>query len=292
MRRPLIAVLLGGLISGVAACKRAETPTSATPGGSTQVHYGVVGASDTTGFGGSVPCLPFDPDCPSGTGYVYLVKRRFQADGAVVQLSNRGIPGAVLSPAILALARDIGRNDILGNYLDQIVPFIPPASTHISIFAGGNDGNVIAQNVRAGRGAADVRAFIDGHVAQFGADMIELVSRLRARAPAARLVAFNLPNMALAPYVASTTVLEKSLLQRIAVGIADRINALAAQNVIVVDLMCEPRVYSGANFSSDGFHPNDAGYALMAELLYPALRSGSAPAPSSTCAQRTLVPVF
>jgi lysophospholipase L1-like esterase len=151
---------------------------------------------------------------------------------------------------------------------------------------------VIAQNVRAGRGAADVRAFIDGHVAPFGADMIELVSRLRARAPAARLVAFNLPNMALAPYVASTTVLEKSLLQRIAVGIADRINALAAQNVIVVDLMCEPRVYSGANFSSDGFHPNDAGYALMAELLYPALRSGSAPAPSSTCAQRTLVPVF
>ena len=80
--------------------------------------------------------------------------------------------------------------------------------------------------------------------------------------------------------------------ERIAVGIADRINATTSQNVIVVDLMCEPRIYNGANFSSDGFHPSDAGYALLAELLYPALRNGTAPAPSSTCPQRTQVPVF
>jgi hypothetical protein len=44
--------------------------------------------------------------------------------------------------------------------------------------------------------------------------------------------------------------------------------------------------------SSDGFHPSDAGYLLMADLLYPALRNGTAPAPSNTCAQRAAVPVF
>jgi lysophospholipase L1-like esterase len=292
MRRPLIAVALCGLISGGAACKRSETPTTPTPNPSNPVQYAVVGASDAIGFGGSVPCLPFDPDCPNGSGYAYAVKRRFQAEGATVELSNRGIPGAVVSPAMLRLAEDIGRTDIRGTFLEQIVPFIPSTSTHISIFAGGNDANVIAQNVRAGRGSADVRAFIDAQVAQFGSDFNELISRLRTRAPNARIVAMNLPNMAVAPYVASTTLLEKSMLQRIAVGVTDRINATTAQGVIVVDLMCEPRVYNAGNFSADGYHPNDAGYALMAELLYPALRHGTAPTPSATCPQRTLVPVF
>jgi lysophospholipase L1-like esterase len=292
MRRPLIAVALCGLIGGGAACKRSETPTTPTPNPATPVQYAALGASEATGFGGSSPCLPYDPDCPTGTGYIYLVKRRFEAEGATVQLSNRGFPGMVLSPAMLALGRDIGRTDILGNFLEQQAPFVPANATHISIFAGGNDANVIGQNVRAGRGSADIRAFIDAQVAQFGSDFNELISRLRSRSPSARIVALNLPNMALAPYVASTTLLEKSMLQRIAVGIADRINATTSQNVIVVDLMCEPRIYNGANFSSDGFHPSDAGYALLAELLYPALRNGTAPAPSSTCPQRTQVPVF
>ena len=39
------------------------------------------------------------------------------------------------------------------------------------------------------------------------------------------------------------------------------INALP--DVSVVDLMCDPRLYQGSTFSSDGFHPNDAGYAII-----------------------------
>jgi lysophospholipase L1-like esterase len=292
-RAAAMAVLLSAL-AAASACNQNDTPTTPTPSPSpsSPIHYAVVGASDSIGFGGSVPCLPFDPDCPAGTGYVYVVKRRFQLEGVTVQLSNRGLPGAVLSAAILALARDIGRTDIPGTFLDQIVPFIPNTSTHISIFAGGNDANVIAQNIRAGRGSADLRGYIDDQVRQFGNDAVEMVTRLRARAPGARIAALNLPNLAAAPYVSSLQPVDKSILQRIAVGIADRINALAAHNVIVVDLLCEGRLYSAANFSSDGFHPNDQGYALMAELLYPALRNGSAPTPSSNCPSRTLVPPF
>jgi lysophospholipase L1-like esterase len=277
------------LIVVVAGCKRAESPTTPTPNNN-EVSYSVVGASDAVGFGSSAPCLPFE-DC-NGNGYAPLVKRRFQSDGATVQLTNRGVPGAVLSPAMLTLGRDIGRTDILGTFMDQIVPFIPSTSTHVSVFTGGNDANVIAQNIRAGRGAADVRGFIDQHVQQFGVDLVEFVGRLRARAPNARIVAMNLPNLATAPYVGSLSTTEKGILQRIAVGLSDRINALTAQGVVVVDLMCEPRIYNGANYSSDGFHPSDAGYVVMADLLYPALRNGSAPSPSSTCPQRTAIPAF
>lgn len=288
MRR---AVLVFGLCVSVVSggCKKNESPTSPTPNNN-QVSYAVVGASDAIGFGSSGPCLPFE-DC-NGNGYAPVVKRRFQSDGASVTLTNRGLPGAVLSPAILTLARDIGRTDIPGTFLEQIAPFIPSTATHISIFAGGNDANVIAQNIRAGRGSADIRAFVDQHVGQFGTDLNELVTRLRARAPNARIVAMNLPNLAVAPYVASATTVEKSILQRIAVGLTDRINALTAQNVVVVDLMCESRIYNAANYSPDGFHPSDAGYAVIADLLYPALRNGSSTPPAANCAARTALPVF
>jgi lysophospholipase L1-like esterase len=279
-------------VGAISACNRSESPTTPSPNDPQQVRYGIVGASDAIGFGGSVPCVPFDPDCPAGTGYAYLVKRRFQAGGATVQLSNRGLPGAVLSPAMLTLARDIGRNDIPGTFLDQVVPFIPSDVTHISIFAGGNDANVIAQNVRAGRGESDIRAFVDDKVRQFGTDLAELVSRLRTRAPSARIVAMNLPNLAAAPYAGSLTPVEKGILARIAVGLTDRINALSGQSVVVVDLMCEARLYSAANFASDGFHPSDGGYALMAELLFPALKNGTSASPSGNCPQRSLVPVY
>lgn len=274
--------------TSASGCKR-DTPTTPTPDG--EVSYSAIGASDGIGFGGSVPCLPFDPDCPSGTGYVYLLKRRLQTDGLTVTLSNRSVPGAVLSPAIQALSRDIGR-DILSNFLDQAAPFVASNSTHVTIFAGGNDANVIAQNIRAGRGSANVGAFIDQHVSQWSTDLGELLRRVRARAPTARIVALNLPNLGAAPYVASLSTQERSILQRIAVSLSDRVNALTSQSVIVIDLMCEPRLYETSRFSSDGFHPSDAGYALMAELAYPALRNGTARTPSSSCAQRTLLPVF
>lgn len=286
-----LSIVLASLICAlvVSGCKRNESPTSPTPN-DLVVSYSVVGASDAIGFGSSAPCFLFE-DC-NGNGYAPIVKRRFQSDGATVTLTNRGIPGAVLSPAMLALARDIGRDDIPGTFIERIPQFIPTDSTHISIFAGGNDANVIAQNIRAGRGAADIRAFIDQHVNQFGADLVDLVSRLRARAPNARIVAMNLPNLAAAPYVASLSTTERSILQRIVVRMTDRINALGGQNVVVVDLMCEPRIYNASNYSSDGFHPSDSGYVVMADLLYPALRTGSSPAPSPSCAQRTLLPAF
>jgi lysophospholipase L1-like esterase len=277
------------LLAAAAAGCKSNGPTGPTP--SDEVAYSAIAASDGIGIGGSVPCVPFDPECPSGTGYVYVLKRRLQSDGRTVALSNRAVPGAVLSPAIQGLARNVG-NEIIANFLDHEAPFIANDSTHVTIFAGGNDANVIAQNVRAGLAGSDVRGFIDQHVGQWGSDLNELIRRVRTRAPNSRIVALNLPNLAAAPYASARTVQERSVLQRIAVTLSDRVNALTSQNVLVVDLMCDPRVYEPGRFSSDGFHPNDLGYALMADLSFPALATGSAASPSSSCPQRTLLPVF
>ena len=288
MRSALVVVVLTAVLVG---CKR-ETDTPTDPSPSNEVTYSAVGASDGIGFGGSVPCLPFDPDCPNGTGYVYLLKRRLIADGRMVTLVNRALPGAVLSNTILTLSRDIGRNDIPGTFIDQVVPFISTSSTVVTIFAGGNDTNVIAQNIRAGRASPDARSFIGAQVQQWGVDFEELIRRIRGRAPNARIVAINLPNLGAAPYVANLPTTDRSLVQAIAVGLTDRINAARSQNVLVVDLMCEPRVYESGSFSSDGFHPSDRGYQLIADIAYPAVANGTFSTPSASCAQRALLPVF
>lgn len=274
----------------VAACKQAETPTTPTPPANA-VFYAAIGASDGIGFGSSVLCAPFDPDCPNGTGYVYLLKRRFQAEGRTVTLTNIAVPGSVMSPAIQALARSLAR-DVPGNFIEQQSLFVPANATHVTIFAGGNDANTIAQALRAGLGGTDIRGYIDRQVQQWGTDLDELIRRIRARAPNARIVALNLPNLAAAPYMAGNTTMERSIMQRIAVGLSDRINALTSQNVLVADLLCDTALYTAANFSSDGFHPSDSGYLRMANLAYPYLLNGSGPAPSPSCAQRTLLPVF
>ena len=275
-------------VAALAVACNQSTPTDPTP--TSTVSYTAIGASDGIGFGSSVVCAPFDPDCPSGTGYVYLLKRRLQADGRPVSLQNLAVPGAVMSPAIQTLAHETGR-DVFSTFFDQSTVVLP-ATTHLTVFAGGNDANVIAQAVRAGRGGADVRGFIDAQVNQWQNDLHDLLRRVRQRAPSTRVVALNLPNLGAAPYVAGLPVLERSIMQRIAVSLTDRINTLSSQNVMVIDLMCDARSYNSSLFSSDGFHPSDSGYALMAELTYPALASNSAPSPSSSCPQRTLLPVF
>ena len=211
------------------ACN-SDSPTDPTP--TNIVNYTAIGASDGSGFGSSVVCAPFDPDCPSGTGYVYLLKRRLQSDGRTVSLQNLAVPGSVLSPAIQNLSREIGR-DVLSTFFDQTTVVLP-STTHLTVFAGGNDVNVIAQAVRAGRAGADVRGFIDAQANQWQTDLQEFLRRVRTRAPNTRIVAINLPNLGAAPYVSGQSVLERSIVQRIATSLTDRVNGLTGQNVIVV----------------------------------------------------------
>jgi lysophospholipase L1-like esterase len=290
MTRQLLTAALLALFGSGIACSKSENPTSPSPADG-PIFYTAIGASDGIGFGGSAPCVPFT-DCPDGTGYVQTLRRRLRDTGRTVEHRNLSIPGAVLSKAIEDLARDIGRpiSELAGNFIDRQAPFVPVGTTHVTIFAGGNDANVIAQAARAGRGGADVNGYVDAQVRQWGTDLEDLIARIRSRAPNTRIVALNMINLAGAPYVSSNTTAEKSLMQRVAVGISDRVNALTGRNVLVVDLMCDARLYLPQNYASDGFHPSDGGYAVFAEDALPALKDGTSGQPNTGCAQRRLFP--
>jgi len=291
--RILIALLLA-ISGGTLACSKSGSPSAPTPPAAEgPIFYTAIGASDGIGFGSSAPCIPF-ADCPDGTGYVQILRRRLRDNfpSRTVEHANRSIPGAVLSKAIEDLARDIGRpiSDLAGNFIERQAPFVPTNTTHVTIFAGGNDANVIGNAVLAGRGGSDPGAYIDAQVRQWGTDLEDLVARIRSRAPNARIVALNMINLAGAPYLASRPTSEKSIMQRIAVGISDRVNALTSRNVLVIDLMCDARLYQPSNYGSDGFHPGDGGYAVFAEDTYPALANGTGSQPNTSCPQRRLFP--
>jgi lysophospholipase L1-like esterase len=284
-------LVLACFFSGCSKGSESGSPTSPTTPGSGNVGYTVLGASDGIGFGSSIPCAPFDLGCENGTGYAQTIRRRFQGDGRTVTYLNLSVPGAVLSRAIADLAMSLGRPDP-GNFVERYPPFVPPGTTHVTVFAGGNDANIIGSAIQAGAAGGDIRGYIDGQARQWGNDLVDFVGRVRNRAANARIVAYNLPNLGAAPYMAGRVVQERSIMQRIATGLTDQVNALTSRGVIVIDMMCDARVIQPSSFSGDGFHPSDAGYAIMAELGYAALTSGSAPTPQPSCAQRTLLPVF
>ena len=292
MTRIRIAAGLLAVIALSAACGKAGSPTAPTPNAANgPLFYTAIGASDGIGFGSSVPCLPFS-ECANGTGYVQILLQRLRSGGRTVGHRNSSLPGAVLSRAIEELAASIGReiSPLAGNFIERQVPFVPAETTHITIFAGGNDANVIAQAARAGRGGSDLNGYVDAQVRQWGTDLEALVAGLKAKAPNARIVALNLPNLAGSPYVASNPISERSIMQRVAVGLSDRVNALTGRGVLLVDLMCEARLYLPSNYAADGFHPSDGGYAVFAELALPVVRDGVNNQPSTTCPQRRIVP--
>ena len=287
-------VLVVALLASITACSKGGTPTSPTPptpDTPTQaIFYTAIGASDGLGVGSSSPCFLFS-ECADGKGYVQILLARLRDGGRTVGHSNLSIPGSVLSKAVFDLAASVGRpiDQLAGNFIEREAPFVRSETTHVTIFAGGNDANTIAFAARS-RGGSDPTAFVNDQVRQWGTDLEDLVARIRSRAPNARIVALNLPNLAASPYLAGNPPSEKSLMQRVAVGLSDRVNALASRNVLVVDLMCDARLYLSSNYAADGFHPNDGGYAVFAELALPALRDGTGRAPSTTCPQRTVFP--
>ena len=264
-----------------AGCDLVKNPNTPDPVPVNEVNYEAVGASDTIGYGSSQPCLPFT-ECLAGPGYVQRVARRFQSDGKAVTLNNLGVPGAVLSPNVQAIGNSLGLG-ILRNVLTDEAPYVRRTSTLVTVFIGANDANTIGRAVQSGLGGANPSAYVQTQIQNFARDMKTFVATARERSPAARIVALNLPNMANTPYAAGLTLAEKRTLQQLSVGFSAGINALTSDGVAVVDLMCDANFYNPAIFSADGFHPNDAGYGYLAEIVYAAANTGAAPAPRASC---------
>ena len=266
------------------------SPTAPTPPAPAMpIRYTAIGASDAVGVGASVVCVPLSA-CDNGTGYVPLLAQRLRM-GRDVQVTNLGIPAAVLSPTMQQIAQSHGR-DVPANFVDREMPFIPPETTLVTIFGGANDVNALGDAIQRGAaGTTDLRTYIETQVRAFGADYDRLVRGIRNRAPQAFIIAMNVPNLAGLPYAAGYTQVQKQGLQAISVGFTRETNRHAGAGIVVLDLMCDAQSYDRTRFSSDGFHPNDAGYAYLADRLL-AIANGAATPVSSSCPQMTMVPAL
>ena len=271
---------------GLADLKNPTAPGPPNPGSA--VIYAAIGASDANGVGSSVQCIPLDHQC-KGMGYVPVTVRQLTSQGFTVSLTNLGLPTAVISRDFELLGQQHNRT-IIGNFIDQEVPFIPRNATMVTIFAGGNEVNTITAALGAGAGGSDPNGYIDSKVRAFGNDYTTLLNGVRDRAGSPRIVILNVPNMAGLPYLSGASAAQRQAAQRAAVGMTRTVNQLASGNTVVLDLMCDARTYLRSNYSSDGMHPNDAGYAYMATEVVRAMTSSAYPAPQSSCSAMTIVP--
>jgi len=291
-RSPILRIALLASSIGAAGCSRLGGGNPVAPSGppapGSTIVYSAVGASDAIGYGSSAWCVPFT-DCPNGMGYVPVTVRQLQARNFPVKLMNLGIPTAVIGPDFELLGQQSNRT-IVGNFIDQEMPFVLTDSTLVTVFAGVNDVITVMATSILAAGTGDPTGFIIKEVKAFGADYATLVSGLRTRAPKARLIVLNVPNVGALPYFAGAPLGQRQAQQRLSVGFTTSvINPLTSQGVTVIDLMCDARSYQPSNYSSD-FHPNDAGYAFIASEIVSAVADSSYRSPQSACPQMTTVP--
>lgn len=284
-------------VVGAAGCDKlglggGSSPTAPTaPVTGSTIVYTAVGASDANGVGSSVECLPL-VDCPNGMGYVPVTVRALTAQGFKVTNRNLGIPTGVIGRDFQALGQQYGRT-IVGNFIDSEMSFVLANSTVITIFAGVNEINTITAALGGGAaGTGDPNAYIDAQVKAFGADYATLLAGIRAAVTGSspRIVILNVPNAAGLPFLAGVTLAQRQAAQRIAVAMSTTVvNPLASSSVTVIDLLCDARSYVAANYSSDGLHPNDAGYAFISSEVVKAITASAYPLPQSSCAAMTIV---
>ena len=274
-----IVPVLTGLVA-VSACDLVEKgPTDPAPTPSA-ISYTALGASDAIGYGSSSPCVPFST-CPNGTGYVQIVARRLRETNPDMAFLNLGIPGAVLSRDIMNIGNNVGRG-IPANFIEGEMPFIARNSTLVTVFADANGVNAIGAALRP-MAAADRSAYAQTQIQNFGRDFATFAAGIGERAAAAKVIVLNMPNLARLPYAAGYTAEERQWLRELSIGFTAAINATRSSRVLVVDLMCHAPIYQSSMYSSDGFHPNDAGYRALADLVTAAITANPA-APPTSCA--------
>jgi lysophospholipase L1-like esterase len=258
-------------------------PSELPPLGSTLI-YSAVGASDVLGIGSTTPCFLFE-DC-NGTGYVWVAARQLRSQGYTVTVGNLGIPTATISRTFQDLGAQNGRT-IAGNLIDQEMPFVNRNANFVTVFTGANDVNTITAALGNGAAGNDPNGYIDQKVATFANDFQTLVNGVRSRAPSAQIIVLNLPNMAALPYLSGASLAQRQAAQRASVRMTTTaINTL--QGVKVIDLMCDTRLYQPSFYSSDGFHPNDGGYAVLGAEVVRALTASSYASPRGSCPQMSL----
>ena len=302
-------IALAGCGGGVSVPAAGST---SAPAPAQAIAYTAIGASDAVGYGASVSCntaqnppLVALPTCPGGTGYVPVLARQLTAAGKTVTLDDLGISGGVLGPDILKLANTYGplgsanacKPRVAGvdaypaDFITSELPSVPATATLVTVFAGGNDTNGIVNALGCGAGGTTLTtqtAFIATWITNFGNDFGQLLTSVHVKAPGAKIVVANLPNFSLIPVGQQQSALAREALQAVSVGIDQHaINLAVASGIPVVDLLCNPQSYVPANFYTDGFHPNDAGYLAFAKAFFAQIIATSPAPPQATCSYAT-----
>lgn len=329
--RRLAASAIVASAVALSGCQNLGQLASANPNvsNSTVYEYTAIGASDAVGFGSTAPCntasvvigpdteeMPSPANCPNGAGYVPDINDLLTGGTKnVVTLTDLGISGAVIGPDIRAIGNQYepistgGQCQstpngplpqcVPGDFLSDELPLLPSQANAVTIFAGGNDTDVIASGaaVIAG-GGGNPATFISDSINGFALDYENLVGAVHQTYPFAHIYLANLPNFGLIPRgvclgasapgpdcpTPGDNPEGQALVDFISTTIdADVINAFAQNGIPVIDLECDARSYQVQNFYTDGFHPDDAGYLIFAKSFAQAIRAYGAPPPSGNC---------
>lgn len=262
--------------------------------------------------------MPSPVNCPGGKGYVPIIASRLVSSTSTSSLTDLGISGAVVGPTERTLGNtwepllfqdcsSSGPNVCVpGDFLSDELPLIPGNQDLVTIFAGGNDTNAILAHVAVACGSCNqqqIQAMIGTDVTNFANDYLTLLGAIHQSSPFARIYVANLPNFGLIPRgvcIGSDPANPppfcgpndpalgqpglQALLDAISTAIdANVINQLAANGIPVIDAECDPRSYAPSNFYVDGFHPDDAGYSLFAQLFTITIKNFGGPPPSGNC---------
>lgn len=263
--------------------------------------------------------MPSPVNCPGGKGYVPIIASRLVSSTSTSSLTDLGISGAVVGPTERTLGNtwepllfqdcsSRGPNVCVpGDFLSDELPLIPQDQTLVTVFAGGNDTNAILAHVAVACAQCtqdEIKAMIGNDITSFGDDFNTLMLAIHARAPLARIYISNLPNFALIPRgicigadpgnpppfcnsqndPAEGQPGLQQLLDLISTNIdAFVLNTAVAKGIPVIDAECDPRSYDPSNFYIDGFHPDDAGYSLFAQLFTITIKNFGGPPPSGNC---------
>lgn len=159
---------------------------------------------------------------------------------------------------------------------NEEIPRAPRDASLVTLFIGVNDERTTTNRELFVSGGLTIRPTLE----YWRVALRRIVDGIRAAAPRARIVVANLPNLAFYPaYLARHDAqwnAYRALLTQTADAMNTSVNALASENIVVVDLRCDPEMYRADNFA-DIVHPNDRGYAHLAERFLEAIASPHTP---------------
>lgn len=294
MQRRILAVLAAvlvtlGLGSAPAFARSAAAPAASSPG-----WYLALGDSYATGY------QPGVGDDLTG-GYVGGVLTAYQQLAPGAQLKNLACGGETIGTFL-----DGGpRCSYAGSQMDNALAFLAahPDTGLITVDIGGND----AQNcVAKATGAIDFVCLTNGMTA-IGSRLPGLLAQLKTAAPNAQVILTNYPDVFLAAWLTGAS---GQNLAKLSVTLFDNLNAIFAEAATSagVDFADVSEAFHTHDFTTmvtlptygevpinvakictltwmctkQDIHGNDAGYAVIAEVISAMLREPVSPTPTTT----------